>query len=133
MKEKIEKIINIIKNLFKNNKKPYFPKDVTYGENPDVYISGENSKTIKPPEPPHYIVLGENSKVIKPPEPPYYIVLGENSKVIKPPYVFENNTEEIRDENFKDSIKVNESELNKTIDRKENNNIVSSKETEKCD
>ena len=115
MKEKIEKIINIIKNLFKNNKKPYFPKDVTYGENPDVYISGENSKTIKPPEPPHYIVLGENSKVIK------------------PPYVFENNTEEIRDENFKDSIKVNESELNKTIDRKENNNIVSSKETEKCD
>jgi len=46
MKEKIERIINRIKNLFKNNEKSYFPKDIRYEKNPSVYKWGDNTEKI---------------------------------------------------------------------------------------
>ena len=182
MKEKIEKIINRIKNLFKNNKKPYFPKDASYGENPDVNILEDNTEKLN--EKKDIFIMGYNPEEIRDEngqliekrvffkdrciihkysegikvktETIRYanenlkddIVFDENGQLIEKRFFYKDyyishkykdgvevKTETIRyeNDNFKDSIKVNECELNKTVDSKENNNIVSSKETEKCD
>lgn len=114
MKEKIEKIINRLINLFKNNKKPYFPKDYE-----DVIVRGDISKAIDSPERP-YCAFGHNTEEIR----------DENGQLIevqeftgKGYYISHKYKEGIKvkkeiirceDESFKDSIKVNESEMNKT-------------------